>query len=59
MKRIVAECSVSDIFVILPVFEAFAIPPHGANVIVACPACHARHQMRARDMRRRDKQRAA
>jgi hypothetical protein len=59
MKRVVAKCSVFDISVIVPLFEAVAIPPHGANIIIACPACHARHLMHVRDMRTRDNQRAA
>jgi hypothetical protein len=59
MKRIVAKCSVFDISVIVLVFEAAAIPSQGTMIAVACPACQARHLMLARDMRRRDDQRAA
>ncbi|HLH88869.1 MAG TPA: hypothetical protein VKX28_10440 [Xanthobacteraceae bacterium] len=59
MNRIVAKCSEYDLSVIVPVFEAVAIPPHGAMIAVACPACRATHWMLARDMRRRNDQRAA
>jgi cytochrome c553 len=59
MKRVVAKCSAFDISVIVPVCEALAIPPHGANIIADCAACHARHRMQVCDMRMRDDQRAA
>jgi hypothetical protein len=59
MKRIVAKCSEFDISVIVPVFEAVVIPPHGAMIAVACPACHVRHWMLARNMPVRNDQRAA
>lgn len=59
MKRIVAKCSEFDISVIVPVFEAAAVPPHGTMIAVECPACHVRHWMLAREMRVRNDQRAA
>jgi hypothetical protein len=59
MKRVVAKCSVFDISIIVPQSEALVLPPHGADIIVACPACHVRHPMHVRDMQIRDNQCAA
>jgi len=49
MKRFVATCPVTEIAIIVAVYETVIIPAEGTIISIPCPACRERHDMRVRD----------